>query len=57
MKSKNEVRDATIYNNIESAFSLFISFLISTFVISTFAVYINSDDWNNRDDDDKNLDL
>ena len=57
MKSKNEVRDAAIYNNIESAFSLFISFIISTFVISTFAVYTNSDDWNKRPLDDRNLDL
>jgi natural resistance-associated macrophage protein len=57
MKSKNEIRDAAIYNNIESAFSLFISFVISTFVISTFAVYITTPDWLNRDPDNKNLDL
>lgn len=48
MKNKNEIRDATIYNNIESAFSLFLSFLISTAVISTFAVYITSDDYINN---------
>lgn len=57
MNSNNEIRDAAIYNNIESAFSLFISFVISTCVISTFAVYITSPDWLNRDPDDQNLDL
>lgn len=57
MKSKNEIRDATIYNNIESAFSLFISIVISTFVISTFAVYITTPDWLNRKPEDQNLDL
>jgi hypothetical protein len=45
MKNKNEIKEAYIYNTIESAFSLFISFLISTAVISTFAVYTQSDDY------------
>ena len=36
----NQVRDAIIYNNIESGISLFVSFVISTTVIVTFAVYI-----------------
>ena len=36
----NIMRDAIIYNNIESGISLFISFIISTTVIATFAVYI-----------------
>jgi natural resistance-associated macrophage protein 2 len=39
-KNKNEVQDACIYNTIESSISLIISFIISTSVISTFAVYI-----------------
>ena len=38
----NAINEANIYNAIESAFSLFISFIISTAVISTFAVYINT---------------
>jgi NRAMP (natural resistance-associated macrophage protein)-like metal ion transporter len=45
MKDKNEIKEATIYNNIESGISLFASFLISTAVISTFAVYINTDEY------------
>ena len=57
MNSKNEIRDATIYNNIESSFSLFISFIISTCVISTFAIYITTPDWLNRKPEDQNLDL
>ena len=36
-KSKRQVQDATIYNQIESAFSLFISFSISAAIIATFA--------------------
>jgi len=36
------LKEAIIYNNIESAISLFISFIISTFVISTFAAYIEA---------------
>ena len=36
----NQVRDAIIYNNIESGISLFVSFVISTTVIVTFVVYI-----------------
>ena len=39
-KDKNQVNDGIIYNSIESAFSLFISFIISTAVIATFAVYV-----------------
>ena len=39
-KNKNEIQDACIYNSIESSFSLIISFIISTSVIATFAVYI-----------------
>ena len=42
MRDKNQIRDATIYNNIESAFSLLISFTISAAIISTFAMYIQS---------------
>jgi natural resistance-associated macrophage protein 2 len=38
-RNKNQVHEANIYNMLESAFSLFISFLISTAVISTFAAY------------------
>lgn len=40
MGNYNVMRDAIIYNNIESGFSLFVSFIISTTVIATFAVYI-----------------
>lgn len=36
----DQMRDAIVYNNIESAISLFVSFVISTMVIGTFAVYI-----------------
>ena len=38
-----QMREAIIYNNIESAISLFISFVISAMVISTFAVYTLKD--------------
>ena len=38
-KNKNQVKEANIYNTIESAISLFISFMINTAVISTFAAY------------------
>jgi len=34
------MKEPIIYNNIESAVSLFVSFIISAFVISTFASYI-----------------
>jgi len=37
--NKNQINQANIYNSIESAISLFISFLISTAIIATFAVY------------------
>ena len=40
MRSRNAMNEANIYNNIESAISLFISFIIATAVIATFAVYI-----------------
>jgi len=40
MNDKNAIKDANIYNTIESSISLFISYVISTAVISTFAVYI-----------------
>ena len=36
-KNKKAVREATIYNQIESAFSLLISFSISAAIIATFA--------------------
>jgi natural resistance-associated macrophage protein len=39
MKSNNQIYEATVYNNIDSAVSLFVSFLINTSIISTFAVY------------------
>ena len=39
-KSKTQVSEAIIYNGIETAFSLFVSFVISTCVIATFAVYV-----------------
>ena len=38
-KVKQNVKEANIYNNIESGMSLFISFLINMAVISTFAAY------------------
>jgi len=37
---RNAVKEANYYNAIESAISLFISVIISTAVIATFAVYI-----------------
>ena len=39
MNSRNSKSEAIIYNNIESAISLLISFLIAMSVIVTFAVY------------------
>ena len=39
MASKNQKREAVIYNNIESGISLTASFMINMFIISTFAVY------------------
>ena len=44
--------EAKVYNNIESAISLFISFLIAMSVIVTFAVYIIK-----HPDGDKGMDL
>ena len=43
MNDKNAVKNACIYNTIESSISLFISYVISTAVIATFAVYIERD--------------
>jgi len=40
IKNKNAIHEANIYNLIESAMSLFVSFIISTAVIATFASYI-----------------
>lgn len=39
MKNKNQVNEANIYNAMESSLSLFVSFIISTAVIATFASY------------------
>ena len=49
---KNKQYEALIYNYIESAISLAISFTISTAVITTFAVYTL-----NNPDEEKDLDL
>lgn len=38
-KNKTQVNESNIYNAIESAISLFISVVINTTIISTFAVY------------------
>lgn len=40
MRKRNQVKEATIYNNIESSITLLISFLIALAVIATFAVYV-----------------
>ena len=40
MKNKNAINEANIYNSIESSISLFVSFLINTAIISTFASYM-----------------
>ena len=50
-KNRNAVHEANIYNAIESAFSLGISFFISTAVIATFAVYIVRNPSAGGDDD------
>lgn len=42
MRSRNAINEANIYNNIESAISLFVSFVISAAVIATFAAYIET---------------
>ena len=39
----NKMREAVIYNNMESGISLFVSFVISTMVIATFAAYSEND--------------
>lgn len=41
-KNRTAVNEANIYNAIESAIALIISFVISTSVISTFAVYVDA---------------
>ena len=41
-RNKNQVKEANIYNTLESGFSLFISFVISAAVISTFAAWKDS---------------
>jgi natural resistance-associated macrophage protein len=41
-KSKNSIHEANIYNIIESAISLSISFVISAAVITTFAAYVDA---------------
>jgi len=43
-RNMNALNEANIYNAIESAISLFISFVISTAVIATFAVYVSNPD-------------
>lgn len=43
MKDKNQIREANIYNLIESALSLIVSFSISAACIATFAVYVKSE--------------
>ena len=40
VKNKNAVHEANIYNYLESSCSLFVSFIINTAVISTYAGYI-----------------
>ena len=52
IRNRNHVKEATIYNNIESAISLLISFFITLAVLATFAVYIEK-----NPDADKDLDL
>lgn len=41
-KNRTAIKEAHYYNAIESAISLLISFIISTAVISTFAVYVDT---------------
>ena len=48
-KNRSAVNDANIYNTIESAMSLALSFFISCAVISTFAVYSARDPDSNDD--------
>lgn len=50
--NRRQKKEAIIYNNIESGFSLFVSFVINVFIISTFAVYTLS-----NPEGKKNLDL
>lgn len=46
---KSMIYEACVYNNIESAVSLFIAFLITMAVIVTFAVYIQQFPEGNKD--------
>jgi natural resistance-associated macrophage protein len=50
-KNLDKVNEANIYNTIESAISLFISFLISSAVIITFGAYIIANPNANKDID------
>ena len=43
-KSKKVVHEANVYNAVESAISLFISFMISFSVVGTFAYYHGKSD-------------
>ena len=38
-KSKNQVKEANYYFNLESAITLFITFIVNAAIIATFAVY------------------
>lgn len=49
MRVKQQVYEANIYNNIESAISLFISFIIALAVVATFAVYVERHPEANKD--------
>jgi NRAMP (natural resistance-associated macrophage protein)-like metal ion transporter len=52
-RNKNQVNEANIYNTLESGVSLFISFVISVAIISTFAAYKATQD----PDQDIDIDL
>lgn len=52
LRNRNHVKEATIYNSIESAISLTLSFFITLAVLATFAVYIEK-----NPSADKDLDL
>ena len=54
MKNKNQINEANIYNTLESGVSLLISFVISAAVISTFAAYTQSENYNPDMDIDLN---
>ena len=55
MANRNAVNEANIYNTIESAISLFISFIINLAVIATFAAYVIQS--GHAGDQDYDLDL